>query len=108
MAAPTAPVTWACGATITGTPIASPKADAMPSTSATPPVRTTGPSDGRPNIAATRLAIAFLIPAMMLAGGAPEASSPTISVSAKTAQVLLIGAGSTATPPSSPRPPSGI
>ena len=47
----------------------------------------------RPAMAAMRVAIEACTPATMSSGGAPEASRPMISVSAKTTHMLLMAAG---------------
>ena len=65
----------------------------MPGTSAPPPVKMIGSGNCRPAMATTRVAIAAWTPATMSSDATPDASSPMISVSAKTTHMLLIVAG---------------
>ena len=74
----------------------------MPGIIATPPVNTVGGSVMRPAMADTRVTIAFCTPATMSSGRAFAASSPMISVSAKTTHMLLMTAGSALRPARSP------
>ena len=75
----------------------------MPGTRATPPVKMTGSSTRPPTMAVVRRAMEAWTPAAMASDELPEANRPTISVSAKTAQVLLMGAAPVAPATNRPR-----
>ena len=91
-AAPSAPVYCGWDDTHTAQDKAVSKARTIPDWSATPPVKQTGGVTVLPASEATRRAMAFWTPAAMSAGAMPSASSPMISVSAKTTHMLLMSA----------------